>query len=101
MAEVILHNAGAYNLYNTISDGAHFVSALTLDQLRYYIQREYGDAGLKALPARLERAHTTGTSDPEAESLEEFLISNQAGANGETLSCADFVQKFLTIVPTA
>jgi len=43
MAEFIIHHNGAYNIYGTIADGAHYESALTLDQLRQVIQREQGE----------------------------------------------------------
>lgn len=94
---LILYKDGAYNLYSTISDGASFESALTLEQLKIVIKDEDGEAGLRALPKRLERAHKTGCSSGFNETLEECISENRAGENNTALDVDEFVARYLTL----
>lgn len=96
MPQFIIHNNGAYNLYSTISDGACFEQAITLNQLRNYIQKHSGDSGLDGLPDRLERAHAKGTSSHEDDSLAETLCCKRAGPNESEMSVNEFIEKYLT-----
>lgn len=97
MGEFILHNDGVYNLYSTISDGLHFVSGLTKEQLEFFIKDQYGQRGLDALPERLKRAHKIGTSEIGAESIEDTLYCNRAGKNERHLSMQRIIKRFLTL----
>jgi len=99
MANMILHKNGAYNLYTTIAEGACYESPLTLKQLTEHIQRELGEAGLRELPQRLERAHKTGCSSMHGETLERCISCNRAGPNETHLSVDEFVAKYLTLPP--
>ena len=62
MPAFIIHKDGAYNVFSTVVDACYFEPALTLDELREWYRPEYGEAGMRVLPARLERAHSTGSS---------------------------------------
>lgn len=95
MGKLILHKDGAYNLYSTIADGACYESALTLDQLKEVIKDAYGEPGMFALEARLDRAHATGCSHI-SETLKECIALNNSGPHGTRLSYNDFVARFLT-----
>lgn len=97
MAKTIIHHNGAYNLYDTISDRAYFERAISLRQLQYFIQKEYGDSGLRELPERLERTHTKGTSAHEDDSLAETLCCNRAGPNETEMTINEFIEKYLTL----
>jgi hypothetical protein len=99
MADLILHKAGAYNLYTTVADGPCFESALTLDQLREYIREQYGQSGIDRLHGRLERAHKNGCSSMLGETLEECIACNRAGPNEAHISLDEFVARYLTLTP--
>lgn len=92
MATLILHKDGAYNLYSTISEGPYFLRALTLEQLTKEIRNQYGQVGLDELPARLERAHKTGTSSLIGSTLAECIL-----CNCDKLSLDDFIARYLTL----
>lgn len=100
MAQLILHKDGAYQIYTTIADGACFEGALTLEELTEYIRQELGEAGLRELPQRLERAHKTGCS-MHGTTLAECLAANRAGENESELSYDEFVARYLTLTPNA
>lgn len=100
MARLIIHKDGAYNLYTTVADGACYEGALTLDELREVIRIEYGEDGLRQLPARLERAHATGSSSLHGETLAETIACNRAGPGESELSFDEFVAKYLTLPTT-
>lgn len=97
MAKLIIHKDGAYNIYSTVSDGACYESALTLQQIELAIWSEHGEPGLFHLPARLERAHRTGCSSLTGETLEDCIAGNRAGPNETSLSLDEFVAKYLTL----
>ncbi len=101
MPKLILHKDGSYNIYTTVSDGACYESALTLEQLEKVIRFEQGEEGVLGLPARLERAHKTGCSALDGMTLEECISCNRAGPNETELSLAEFVDKYLTLTPNA
>lgn len=84
-------------MYSTISDGACFEHAITLEQLKYYIQTQSGDSGLGKLPERLERAHAKGTSAHDDDSLAETLCCNRAGPNESEMTVNDVIEKYLTL----
>lgn len=92
MPQFIIHKDGVFNLYTSVSDGAIYVSGLTEEQLHEHFRREYGESGLRALPPRLERARTKGTSAIMYDSLEELV-----SGNSEKLSAEEFIAKYLTI----
>jgi hypothetical protein len=97
MAALILHKDGAYNIYGTIADGPHFESALTLEQLTEVIGQEFGEAGLRELPQRLERAHRTGCSSMRGETLEDCIACNRAGPNEANMPEDEFVRRYMTL----
>lgn len=97
MPQYIIHKDGAYNLYSTIVDAPIFEHALTLQQLEEYVRFEQGQHGINALPARLERAHRTGSSCLFGSALEEEVSCNRAGPDESRLPFDEFVQRFLTL----
>ena len=97
MPRLIVHKDGAYNLYTTVADGACYESALTLEQLKEIIRLEQGETGVLALPVRLDRAHRTGCSALDGQTLEECIKCNRAGPNEARLTVAEFVERYLTL----
>ena len=97
MPQLILHKDGAYNLYTTVADGACYESALTLEQLTEVIRQEFGEAGLRGLPQRLERAHRTGCSSMRGDTLADCIECNRAGPNEANMPVAAFVERYLTL----
>lgn len=97
MPQLILHKDGAYNLYTTVADGACYESALTLEQLEEVIRLDHGEYGVLGLPVRLERAHRTGCSALDGQTLEDCIECNRAGPNETHLTVAEFVERYLTL----
>jgi len=79
MPKFLIHHKGAYNFYTTVADGACFVSALTLDQVKEYTKEEFGNQGMMNLPGRLERCHRKGVSSCDNQTLRELLLCNRSG----------------------
>ena len=98
MGQLIIHHLNAYNFYTTIADGAVFEDALTLEQVKDYIEEQYGQQGLRNLPDRLQRAKEKGTSSLIDESISDTLRCNRAGENEEHLTDDEFIKQFLTIL---
>jgi len=101
MATTILHHNGAYNIFTSISDGMYWEEALTLDQLKEWYKEENGNQGLHELVGRLERAHKTGSSNRDGETIEDCYESCKYGCNGDTtngLSYDEFILRYLTLV---
>lgn len=96
MANFILHHNGVYQIYTTIADGPCYERGLTLAELEEITRREYGEQGMRNLPARLERAHATGCSALSGETLAECLECNRAGPGESHLSVEEFIKKYLT-----
>jgi len=88
MPTYIIHKDGAYNLFSTVSDGCHYESALTLEQLREALP---GD-----IDERLARAHKTGCSGI-GHSLEDCISGNRAGQGEAELPADEFIRRFLTL----
>lgn len=99
MSDFIIYKDGAYNFFSSISNGCSFSSALTLDQLQYFVREDQGRRGIEALPERLERAHRTGSSE-HGGSLESCIAFNRAGPGEACLSTVEFIAKFLTLAPS-
>lgn len=97
MAYLILHHDGAYNLYNQVSDGPVYRQALTLQQLKVAIRLLHGEAGLHALPSRLERAHKFGSSGLYDTTLAQAIAANRAGRSERTLPLSEFIKEYLTL----
>ena len=81
MPQFLIHHKGAYNFFSTVSDGACFVSALTLEQVKEFTQEEYGKEGMRKLPDRLDRVHRKGCSSMDDLTLSGVLVCNRAGEN--------------------
>ena len=97
MSQLIIHKDGAYNLYTTIADGACYEIALTLEQLTEIIRFDLGENGIRELPQRLERAHSTGCSSIHGMTLEECIQCNRAGPGEAHLSNEEFIAKYLML----
>jgi hypothetical protein len=97
MPRLILHNAGAYQIYTTVSDGPCYEQALTLEELTQILRFEGGQAAVDALPERLERAHKTGCSSIRGETLEECIACNRAGPNEENVPVDEFIRRWVTL----
>ena len=94
--QCIIHHEGAYNIYSSISDGPVFDTAITIEELTKWIAAERGRQGVANLPARLERAHETGSSAIPYD-LVDTVFANRAGPDETELSLVDFVERFLTL----
>lgn len=97
MPQLILHNAGAYQLYTTVADGPCYETALTLEELKEILRFEGGQSAIDALPARLERAHKTGCSSIDGQTLEECIACNRAGPNETNVPVDEFIKRWVTL----
>lgn len=96
MPSIICHHKGRYNIYSTVSDGFRFVGSLDRNQLEQLTKEEYGKQGLEQLADRLVRAHQSGTSSINPESLDGLLCCNRAGENEAHLSTEQCIKQFLS-----
>ena len=94
MATTICHHEGKYNIYCSISDGFHWATALTIEQLEQLTEEKSGKDGLKLLKERPERAHRKGTSSHISKSLESELCINRAGKNEKHLTYQECLDTF-------
>lgn len=98
MARGIIHYNGVYNVWSTVVDSPLFVSGFTRRMIEQWAQEEYGNQGLKDLPARLELAHKQGTDDTgPGLTLDDLIEVNRAGPNESHMSKDDFLKKFFTV----
>lgn len=95
MARIIVHKAGVFNVYCTISDNAIFTTGIKEEDLRIFWFIENGRNGLGYLDRMIEDAKTNGSSNRT--SLAKTIASNRAGFKERKLSLKEFVEKFLTI----
>jgi hypothetical protein len=98
MPNYIIHKDGAYNFYTTITEGACYQEALTLEEVHDITRQQYGEEGLKELPARLERAHRTGCSGHDW-TLDDCIESNRQGSSETTMPREEFIRRYLTLSP--
>lgn len=97
MSHIIMHKDGAYNIWSTVVDAPIFANALTIDELRRWIEFEHGQQGLSQLDARLARAHANGTSGLDGESVEALCRFNRAGPKESRLTVGELIARYLTI----
>jgi len=104
MADFIIHHDGAYNVFGTIADGVHYVSALTLDQLKELMREQYGTRGMEHFDLRLERAHRTGCSGHDW-TLDDCIAANRWTGDGEgppgCMPREEFIRRYLTLPDSA
>jgi hypothetical protein len=85
------HPERPYLEWSTIVD-APTTRGLSADDLRAYVQEEYGNEGLRELPARLARCELDGTSGRVG--LEEAILCNRAGSGETRLTMAQIVEYY-------
>lgn len=94
MSQIICHHNGRYNIYSTISDGFYWVSSISIDQLKDFIEDQHG--GIEELENRLARANRNGHSAMSGETLDEFLCCNRAGEKEAFLTTDECIERFLS-----
>lgn len=85
MPKFIIKIKEHYLIWSTIVD-APIIYGMTLDELTEYIKEEYGNSGLRELPARLARVNLNGTSSIQPYTPEDLVLYNRAGPNETHLS---------------
>lgn len=78
MGQFIVKLKDHYLIWSTIVD-APIAHASTLEGLKRWVRREYGQRGIDELPARLERVARKGTSSLSDESALSTIWPNRAG----------------------
>lgn len=97
MLIVKLHNPKnpdltALVLWSTVADAPASFAA-TEDEIREYIKEEYGNVGLRELPARLDRVSKFGISSM-IDTLDDLLETNRAGPNETQLDMQGLWDKY-------
>lgn len=89
MPQFIVKLEDRYFDYSTIVD-APVTEPMTLEAYTEHYRTEFGERGMKELPARLERVEKHGTSSQQGETPEEMLMCNRAGPNESPCSIEAF-----------
>lgn len=66
---------------------------MPLSMFEEHIRDEYGAEGLRALPARLERVHATGTS-MHNHTRDELIAGNRAGPGETELTAEEICDRY-------
>ncbi len=91
MPRVIVHHEGHFFEWSAVV-GAPTTLAMPREEFEAYYQHKYGQAGMKALPRRLEKAIATGTSSYLHASAEELMEGNRAGPDKRTLPSEEVIR---------
>jgi len=94
MPSYIIHRDGAFNLFTTITDGPVFDRGVTREELETWYRNEYGQQGMRELPARIARALETSCSSLLGDTLQ-LLIATWARVHHKKAD--DFIPTFLTL----
>lgn len=84
MGKFIVKLFDQYYEWSTVVD-APVTFGMSLNELRFYIFKKYGNDGLNQLPQRLLRVEEKGTSARDRD-LESLIRSNRAGKDEKHLS---------------
>ena len=87
---ICMFQEGGYEVWfkwSTIVDAPTIIFH-NIQDLESWYQKEFGFAGMRELPARIERARKTGTS-AHGSDLESLMTHNRAGKDETTLSNED------------
>ncbi len=82
-----------YLEYSGVVD-APITNGMTLDEFKEYYRDEYGRDGFDRLAQRLERVEARGTSEYNAESVDDTLVCNRAGKNETRLTKAQIIEMY-------
>jgi len=93
MSRYIVKIEDKYFEWSTCVD-APVTPAMDINELKEYIKDEYGRSGLMELPERLERVNKQGTSSHLGETVEDVILHNMAGKNGEKLTKEEILEQY-------
>jgi hypothetical protein len=85
------HHEGSFLIWSSVVD-APIVYDCTVDDLREYVREKSGSDGLRGFDDSVERAVATGTSSRLDRSLEELVVGNHAGPDGEEIPYEDVIR---------
>lgn len=90
MSRCILHHAGRFFEWSTVSDGA-VTPPMELGEFIDYYRGQHGAVGMNGLDARLERAMRTGTS-MHGQTFEDVVSCNRMGLDEAELTAEEIKQ---------
>lgn len=67
---------------------------MTLEELREYVRREYGERGLSGFDARMARVEMFGTSSLDGTSAESMISCNRAGDRESTITREEIIARY-------
>ena len=82
-----------YLEYSSVCD-APITNGMNLDEFKEYYLEEYGRSGMEGLDQRLARVELKGTSEYNAESVDDTLVCNRAGKNETRLTKAQIIEMY-------
>lgn len=95
MGNLICHHKGRFNIYSTVSDRFMLRGSVSLEELERIYKEEFGNAGLRELKVRVDRACVTGCSG-YGETLESALVCNRMGEDESKLPYEECIKRFLS-----
>ena len=94
MSRMIVKFGDKYCEWSTVVD-APVTYLMSKDDFTTFYQEEYGLAGLRDLPARMERVEIQGTSSFLGMTAQDLLVSNRAGEEEACLETeAEMIERF-------
>jgi hypothetical protein len=98
MGQFIVKLGGKYLVWSTIVD-APITYGMDEAELQEWVKDEYGQQGLRDLPARMERVEQKGTSALTIESAERTVWFNRAGPGESQLTVEQIIEQYVTRAP--
>ncbi len=95
MPRTIIKIKDRYFEWSSIVD-APVTYGMTEEELRQYIEKEYGRRGTEALPERLQRVEEVGTSELGASDIDYTIGCNRAGPQETRFTAEEIYRKFGT-----
>lgn len=86
-------NKEYYLEWSTIVD-APITYGMSLDEFEMYYRTEYGESGVRELPARMERVEKAGCSSFVEDNVLDLVRGNRAGKNESELSYVDILNNY-------
>lgn len=97
MANIILHNDGAYNVYSDVDEAVCYERALTRQQLNEALYMLFTDLEMEEeVPEMFVHAHKTGCSIKDM-TLAQCIKNYRVGVEQKEIPLTDFIAKFLTL----
>lgn len=96
MGHLLIQKDDVWNIWSTVVDAPLYERGLTRAELAEEIRQEHGNAGVRELGPRIERALKTGCSHAAGWTLMECIEFNRAGPNESCLPADELIRQYLS-----